>query len=476
MLKKSLSKKLVIIIILVISFGCSMGVEPVFTWVEPPRFVAFVDSDQTAGEIGGTLIIIPPSFNIDTVEYFSVYLGTQENEKAEFVIELPQQGYNDIYYEIPKNTPIGDYIQFSVLSRNSEYDAVGTVGCIIEDLQGPPPDYTAQSLSFTDTDSDHREIGGIVNIEIPFNEASITHYVVYLGYGANTVVGGPIGEVEKTGSGLTFEIPDNTPIFDDAYLVIRTRNEFGEMPNGIAFRITDFASSIVGLEVTFEANVQEIYKYDVYKRSNQEEYFEFLNKTPDNIIPIYEKNTNHELFKGIARSLCKISLFRDFSVQNYLGFGVFGVGILENIKYSGDYRDECILLFNINNQSIQSYDNNSLDSSGYNSITVPFFISVESSFNNNFTYSVPIVDDYDHINNYYTFEGEFDIDANEPGEQKGSGRYIFSDTFTFNTWLEQINTAMPYYKVNNITVTKSSDAVFSNISPDYSKCISYVLD
>ncbi len=91
MLKKSFSI-IIVIIILFISFSCSMGVDPpVFTWVEPPQSVTFNDTDGNIGEIGG-IAAIRRSIDEYNIDFYSIYFGTPDNVKVELLGEIPSTG------------------------------------------------------------------------------------------------------------------------------------------------------------------------------------------------------------------------------------------------------------------------------------------------------------------------------------------------------------------------------------------------
>lgn len=110
-------------------------------------------------------------------------------------------------------------------------------------LEDDVPTDKASSISFTDTDRDSGQIGGAVTIGKASMEVGITHYVLYWGIGGKKLVQSePVAEIAKTGKDLVYYIPNNSTAERGApQLVVYTKNEQGEMDDGIATDIVDVA-------------------------------------------------------------------------------------------------------------------------------------------------------------------------------------------------------------------------------------------
>ncbi len=237
MLKKSFSI-IIIIIILVISFGCSMGVDPpVFTWVEPAQSITFYDTDGNIGEIGGIADIrrAADEYNID---YYSLYLGTAENIKSALLGEIQSTG-GDLLFFIPPNIQIRDYSQITVFTRNDEYESSKYVSTSITDHIGPPPAEYAQGIEFSDTDTDPGEIEGNITITRAQVDNDITAYRLYFANNDFSVFE-LISEFTNTGDPTySWPITEDIILHDYTYFHVRTKNSIQEMPDGITVPITD---------------------------------------------------------------------------------------------------------------------------------------------------------------------------------------------------------------------------------------------
>jgi len=109
------------------------------------------------------------------------------------------------------------------------------LGCgeadVIKEPSGAPV-ATATAVSFEDTAPRGSMLDGIISISRAADERSLTHYVIYWGSDAQTVVPGtqPIVSLSKVLPDLTFRI---TPIYGRpagaTHFLVKTKNERGEM-------------------------------------------------------------------------------------------------------------------------------------------------------------------------------------------------------------------------------------------------------
>ncbi len=223
---------------------CSVVDNPAeFTYVEPAQSITFLDIDMDIGQIGGitTILRANDEYNVD---FYCVYLGTADNDKALLLGEVPQTG-SDMAFFVQPNNLIGNYTRLVVYTRNDENESNRSVETTIEDRQGDPPANYAQGVSFDDEDSDQWEISGTINIKRAIDEDDITAYVVY--YVNNNSTFTKIIELTKTGDNVSYPIPDNTPLGDNKYLFVVTKNGIDVMPDGVPCVILDQCSDKVKL-------------------------------------------------------------------------------------------------------------------------------------------------------------------------------------------------------------------------------------
>ena len=117
----------------------------------------------------------------------------------------------------------------------------------------------AGGVSFTDTDTEGSgELGGAVSITKATDESDITHYELYWGKESSDTAGiddtlqveasttakidsSPlIAEIAKTGSDLSYDLSADTSTPSGAtHLLVLTKNETGEMSEGVSQAITD---------------------------------------------------------------------------------------------------------------------------------------------------------------------------------------------------------------------------------------------
>ncbi len=234
-------KKIFILFIIVNYLSCSISEEPVFTWVDPPQSVSFNDDDRYIRMIGGVVTILKAA-NEYNIDFYSLYLGTSGNEKAELIAEIPSTG-GDISYTLPSNTPLRNYTQFTVATRNDEYISTGSVSTLITDYIGSPPENCAQKISFTDVDPEAGQISGIVEITRAKIENGFDYYCLYYANSNHSELT-LIQEIRKPENEnyvlpISILIPKDTPLGDKSYFFVKTKIDDQISANRTEFLITD---------------------------------------------------------------------------------------------------------------------------------------------------------------------------------------------------------------------------------------------
>jgi hypothetical protein len=490
MIKKIFLLTMLIIFVL----SCSIS-EPELTWVEPPRYVIFTDTDQQPDEIGGTVVIIPSPKNLDSVEYFSVFWGTLEDDKAQHIGDVFLDGINEVYLEIPENTPLTDKINLNVLSRREDYEATRLIGDQIEDISGPVPDYLPQAISFTDENDQSGYISGDIIITMAQNESAITHYVAFLGNSANEVTGDSIGSVAVSGADTVIELNDPVAITEGAYITVKTRNEFGISVFGVSQKINDAKN--VELGVTFELEVEEIQSYVTRQVSNRDEYLIFRAGNPEYVQIILGSTTppepewqdyaydvfdilgNIEIAELLESDCGNLGTVTMHHPDIYPANPDIDITFSFSSNLSTQYRNDNILY----DDDIMSFVDNLVVDSGYGIvIPVEHFTNglstdgVTTTFNNDFSYTAWPPESQNVYSITYAFRQLFLAETSFGVEME----YIYNiyaqiyDHFPFTTTREKEYEAKPYYKVNTVTVTKDdSNSIFQNIYFDSDYCYSY---
>ena len=348
-------------------------------------------------------------------------------------------------------------------------DLAGLIGG--EDESGSSPTHHAEGITFTDTDMDIGQIGGTVNIIKAIDESDISSYVFYYSIDGTNPNGTAIIELAKNGSNLNYSIPQNTNISGINYFIVRTKNSYGEMNTGISINLVDNTYPIPDnpLDVIFTLNAQEIYSWSIYNRSNKSEYSNnFINKIPWN----YKKYNTFPFNQKISDNMRYHFTISDIlTTKNYISQGDPQGEYLDTGNWNEAMRNNCI---NNNNIIINTQENNIIEY-GEN-YSDEFSITTESNYNNGINYSAPETEITNVNNTNYTFEGCYTRyrTINDPNDYIENVAVLF-DAFTFSTWNEKIYTSPPYYKINEIIVTKEELADFTNIYIDINKCFDYTI-
>ena len=200
--------------------------------------IVFNDLDTNKDEISGTVNIVR-ALNEANVVYYYLYWGLNDTETNGEPIAKISKRNSEIKYSITENTNPGINTHLIVKTVDRYGSVAAGISIPIVDYIGRPPDITAQGISFYDSDGEKNEIGGTVNIFRAENESYITHYTLYWGTSETEINGIPIGSMPKTGSDLSFEIPQNINPETNTHIIIKTENLFGEMINGISTKIYD---------------------------------------------------------------------------------------------------------------------------------------------------------------------------------------------------------------------------------------------
>jgi hypothetical protein len=103
------------------------------------------------------------------------------------------------------------------------------------------PTDSAKSISFSDTDTEARELAGDITIVKADDETFITHYALYWGSTSDTKLSStPIATIAQTGNDLTYSIAADTIIPEGAfYLLVYTQNDPLEAYSGVYSAIVD---------------------------------------------------------------------------------------------------------------------------------------------------------------------------------------------------------------------------------------------
>ncbi len=377
-----------------------------------------------------------------------------------------------------------------------------------DEEDGSSPTHHAEGITFTDTDPQHGQIGGSINIIKALNESDINSYLIYYSVDGTNKSGSAIIELPKKGSNLQYNLPQNTGIIGINYFIVRTKNSHGEMNTGINHIIIDPPDipdnpDPVDLEVTFRANVQEVYNYNVYTRSNKNASDMYGNISFDTFLmqrPTYyingdfndgEQYASYGNFNDDLFNKCITPSSGYFNTNNegivIVNFmGGYSSGSFVTSTAHGKYRVYFIRQdANLVNQanSFKTIINNRVDNavitSGYD-VSDIFIISTENVLDNYFIFDAPGNSNYNIQQSNYQFATY--VKVREYSVHYTSFIYSRHDSlmcrvFTHTTWNERVNSANNYYKVNQVIATKSDTSEFSNIYINTANSISFeILD
>ena len=347
-----------------------------------------------------------------------------------------------------------------------------------DEEEGSPPTHHAEGITFTDTDTDNGQIGGTVNIIKAIDESNINSYVMYYSVDGTNKSGSPIIEFSKTGGNLQYQIPQNTNISGINYFIVRTKNSNGEMNTGVNHLIVDppdivIPTEPVDLEVNFRASVQEVYNYNVYTRSNKNDYINnFRYSYPTSYIG-YETipGINDNMF-NIIRMYYPVWRFGLFTTYNNVPYNNNNY-----LNFSGNTDDMFQDRYEQYNTYLTYFEDNEIVTQG-NDLSQIFYINISENFNNYFIYTAP--ENYTY-NNQLVWRRSFAIRLIVNVIRKYDNSIVYSypnqilisDYFNLYKWYEKVSTAVLYYKVNQIIATKSDTAEFANIYINTANCISF---
>ena len=127
--------------------------------------ITFTDTDDTTGEIGGTITITRAS-NESDVSFYVLYWGDSSGKIGDEIAEISISASIIAYDVTAGTTPLNTH--FWVYTSNSIGEMVTGVSHEIVDATSGAvqtvPTIAAGGITFADTDSDTGTIGGTINI------------------------------------------------------------------------------------------------------------------------------------------------------------------------------------------------------------------------------------------------------------------------------------------------------------------------
>jgi len=204
--------------------------------------IAFTDSDLDGGELEGTVTITKAGDESDVTHYV-LYWGSDSSTKlgGQSAIDTIAKTGANVSHVFAADTSIPtNATHLLVLTKNADGEMATGVNVAIGDLG--VPEHAAQSVAFTDGDTDEDEISGDVTITKATDESDVTHYVLYWGSDSSTKLVGQsaINTIVKTGADVTHSFSASTAIPTNAtHLLVFTKNDDGEMGTGVNVEITD---------------------------------------------------------------------------------------------------------------------------------------------------------------------------------------------------------------------------------------------
>ncbi len=207
--------------------------------------ISFEDIDPDEHQCQGTVTIQSAS-DLSNVTHYVLYWAKERFTKvdsAQALAEIPVSGIQ-VTYDLPENTDLpSDATRLMAVSKNEAGEMAMGTSVAVKDLVKIPANAPA-ALTFTDTDSSYKLIGGTVTITKAANETDVKRYLIYWGTDSTTKLAlwanTPVLSITATGSDVTGTITTGTPIPDTAtYLLSFSENSGGEMTTGAAVAIRD---------------------------------------------------------------------------------------------------------------------------------------------------------------------------------------------------------------------------------------------
>lgn len=251
--------------------------------------LAFDDTSERGGVLGGS-IKISRATDESSISHYVVYWGSDDKTKllASPPIATLSKGAGELVFNVPNGTakPI-NATHILVRTKNQNAEMSFGPGVLILD-KGVPSNWPT-SLNFRDENINGGKVDGLVSISRAFAEDDLSHYVLYWSADSYSKLNStPIAVLPKTGTNLSYALPKNTALPDQAkYMLVVTKNSDGEMGQGVSTLIFDrgvpvnAATSVaftdnntalgkIGGEISISraANESDITHYTVYFGSN----------------------------------------------------------------------------------------------------------------------------------------------------------------------------------------------------------------
>ncbi len=221
--------------------------------------IEFSDQDSDSGQISGT-ITIGRAILEDSISHYTLALGALEasdNEEnpteGEFnvlcVLDQFATGETSLTYTLPDNSVIDSkatHFLVSTSNANGEHTTLTSLELLDKGL-GLPTE-RAQSVSFSDTNTQQDVLQGTIRIVRAVDESEVAAYILYWG-ASNTdkveyvqtdkLTADPIDFVPKTGNTIEYTLPRTTRPTGATHILVFTFNAVGEMETGIGTAIVD---------------------------------------------------------------------------------------------------------------------------------------------------------------------------------------------------------------------------------------------
>lgn len=174
--------------------------------------------------------ILTPQHTSTVRDLVTVATGATKTERVEFYVDGALK-YNDTVPPFGWEWDTTGYADGNHTIRARAYDDASnsidsdTITVTVANTTTPA------GISFTDTDGDTGQVGGLVTIQRASDEGAITSYALYWGKDRLSRMGGQavIATIAKTGANVTHTIPANTAIPSGAkYLLAYAKTAAGE--------------------------------------------------------------------------------------------------------------------------------------------------------------------------------------------------------------------------------------------------------